>query len=206
MQIFDRKSNGDRAVWVGLPNDLTIPIYTKEWGIEENREAIYQYLHDDCRWFMADGGYKNKTGTPMFNYGYGIIKSTNLSSEGCFAGKEEINEINKYPWPSVDDLDFTDIYNEMRLHKDEMIFSGMWCGFFHNMCDYMGMENYFIQMYENPKFVEALTTRIVDFYVEANEKFFLGASDYMFYDTPIENVHAMCEAVREFNARSGRGF
>jgi uroporphyrinogen decarboxylase len=45
------------------------------------------------------------------------------------------------------------------------------------MCDYLGMENYFIQMYENPIFVEALTNRIVDFYIEANEKFFTGVGE-----------------------------
>lgn len=177
MRIFDRKSSGEGAIWVGHPNDLTIPIYAKEWGIEENREAIFQYLEDDCRWFMADAGYKSKTGSPMFDYGYGMVKSSNLSSAGCFAETEDIGEIQKYPWPSVDDLDFTDIYNEMRKHQGKMVFSGMWCCFFHNMCDFLGMENYFVQMYENPKFVEALTSRIVDFYVEANEKFFSGAGD-----------------------------
>lgn len=32
-------------------------------------------------------------------------------------------------------------------------------------------------------------------------KHILAASDYMFYDTKAENVHAMCEAVREFNGK-----
>ena len=31
-------------------------------------------------------------------------------------------------------------------------------------------------------------------------KHILGASDYMFYQTPVENVTAMADAVREFNA------
>ena len=30
-------------------------------------------------------------------------------------------------------------------------------------------------------------------------KHILAASDYLFYDTKIENVHAMCRAVRDFN-------
>lgn len=177
MSILNRRSNGEGAMWTGHPNDLTIPIYAKEWGIEESREAIYKYLNDDCRWYMADEAYKNKDGTPMFNYGYGINKSLNLSSEGCFAKTEDIGEIDKHPWPNINDLDFNKIYQDMEKHQDKMIFSGMWSGFFHNMCDYLGMENYFIQMYENPIFVEALTNRIVDFYVEANEKFFAGVGE-----------------------------
>lgn len=176
-RIFDRRSNGDGAIWTGHPNDLTIPLYAGQWGIEASREAIFQYLHDDCRWFIADYGYRNDKGTPMFDYSYGMQKSTSLSSEGCFAGKEEISEIAKYPWPDVADLDFSGVYAEMAKHQDKMAFSGMWSCFFHNMCDYLGMENYFIQMYENPEFVEALTERIVDFYVESNEKFFSGVGD-----------------------------
>lgn len=177
MQIFNHKSDGSGAMWTGHPNHATVPIYAKAWGIEESEEAIFSFLNDDCRWFMSDYGYRSPQGLPMFNYWYGMNKSANLGSEGCFAGVEDVKEIDKHPWPEVKDLDFSKIYDEMKKHQDKMIFSGMWCCFFHNLCDYLGMENYFIQMYENPIFVEALTNRIVDFYIEANEKFFSGAGE-----------------------------
>ena len=48
---------------------------------------------------------------------------------------------------------------------------------FHQVADFFGMENYFIKMYECPEVVEALTERIVDFYVAANDKFFAGLGD-----------------------------
>jgi uroporphyrinogen decarboxylase len=177
MDIFNHKSDGSGAMWTGHPNHATVPIYSKAWNIEESEEAIFKFLHDDCRWYMGDFGYKNPLGLPMFNYWHGINKSVNLSSEGCFAGIEDLKEIDNHPWPEVKDLDFSLIYDEMKKHQDKMIFSGMWSAFFHNMCDYLGMENYFIQMYENPIFVEALTNRIVDFYIEANEKFFTGVGE-----------------------------
>lgn len=46
------------------------------------------------------------------------------------------------------------------------------------------MQNYFIKMYECPDVVEAVTERVVDFYVAANERFFSGLgerADVMFF-------------------------
>jgi uroporphyrinogen decarboxylase len=58
-----------------------------------------------------------------------------------------------------------------------MIFTGIWSHFFHLVADFFGMENYFINMYENPKIVEAVTERIVDYCVKANDLFFKGLGD-----------------------------
>lgn len=176
--IFEHRSNGEGAMWTGHPNDATIPLYAKEWGIEPSREAIYSYLNDDCRWFMSDAGYKHPEGRPMFDTAWGMEGGrATLSAEGCFANAESSKDLEKYPWPDVKYLDFTDIYAEIDKHQDKMVFTGMWCSFYHLIADFWGMENYFIQMYENPALVEALTERIVDFYVEANEKFFAGLGD-----------------------------
>ena len=48
LQIFERRSASGGAMWTGHPNDRTIPIYAEKWGIEPTREAIYEYLDDDC--------------------------------------------------------------------------------------------------------------------------------------------------------------
>ncbi len=53
----------------------------------------------------------------------------------------------------------------------------MWGCYYHIVADFFGMENYFVKMYENPAVVEAVTERVVDFYVAANEKFFAGLGD-----------------------------
>jgi len=74
-------------------------------------------------------------------------------------------------------LDFTDVYKEIDKYPDKMVFTGMWSCFYHNICDFFGMETYFIKMYENPEIVEAVTEKVVNFYVAANEKFFAGLGD-----------------------------
>lgn len=51
----------------------------------------------------------------------------------------------------------------------------------------------------NPQEIKEISFKILEAAHKMNRKHILAASDYMFYDTPAENVHAMCEAVREFN-------
>jgi len=51
----------------------------------------------------------------------------------------------------------------------------------------------------SPKEIREISMNILEAASRMNRKHILAASDYMFYDTPAENVHAMCEAVKEFN-------
>lgn len=176
LDIFNRKNTDDKAFWTGHPNDATIPIFAREWSIEPTREAIYNFLDDDCRWIVADSGYKHPEGLPAFDPAYGVDRES-LSAAGCFAEAEDVKDIEKYPWPNPDYCDFTEVYQEIDRHQDKAIFTGMWSPFFHLIADFFGMENYFIKMYENPKVIEAATERIVDFYVAANDKFFAGLGD-----------------------------
>ena len=176
LEIFNRKSTNGGAMWTGHPNDATVPIYAEKWGIEPTREAIFQFLNDDCRWFTADSGYHHPSGRPAIDPSYGTERHT-LSAEGCFANAETIADIEKYPWPDPDYCDFTEIYKQVEQFPDKMVFTGMWCPFFHNIAEFFGMENYFIKMYECPEVVEAATERIVDYYVAANEKYFAGLGD-----------------------------
>ena len=177
MDVFNRSGDGHGVMWTGHPNDATIPIYAKEWSIAPTREAIYDYLQDDCRWVMADSGYHHPLGLPMFDPSWEIERNHSLSAAGCFAEAETASDLEEYPWPDVAFLDFTDVYKEIDKHQDKMVFTGMWSCFFHNLCDFFGMENYFIKMHENPEVVQALTERVVDFLVAANEKFFAGLGD-----------------------------
>ena len=183
LEIFDRKSTNGGAMWTGHPNDATVPIYAEKWGIEPTREAIFQFLNDDCRWFTADSGYHHPSGRPAIDAAYTTPRGT-LSAGGVFASAEALAHPGKYPWPDVSYCDFTEIYRQVEQFPDKMVFTGMWCPFFHNVADFFGMENYFIKMYECPEVVEAVTERIVDYYVAANEKYFseLGdRADVMFF-------------------------
>ncbi len=177
LNIFKRKANGECAFWTGHLNDATVPIYASKWGLKPEREAIYNYLGDDCRWVIANGGYKHPEGKPIFDCSYGINRGPSLSAAGCFEEAETVADIERYPWPDKKYLDFSDIYSQIEQYPGKMVFTGLWSSFFHDLADFFGMENLFVQMYENPAIVEAATEHIVDFYVEANEIFFSGLGD-----------------------------
>ncbi len=177
LDVFNHKSNGEGVMWTGNPDDELVADGARKWGIENSREAFFQYMNDDCRWISADSGYKHPEGRPMFDTAYNSKPRETLSAEGCFADTEDLAEVEAYPWPDVKYLDFTSVYEEIDKFQDKMVFTGMWSCFYHLVADYFGMENYFIKMYENPKIVEAVTDHIVDFYVQANEKFFAGLGD-----------------------------
>lgn len=174
--IFHHGNNAGSAMWTGHPNDKTVPIYAKEWGIAPDREAIFSYLNDDCRWVGADSGYRHPDGRPPIDPSYHTERKS-LSGEGCLANAETIEDVESYPWPDVKYCDFTDIYRQIDKFPDKMVFTGVWSPFFHNVADFFGMENYFIKMYECPEVVEAVTERVTDYYVAANEKFFAGLGD-----------------------------
>lgn len=175
-EIFSHGNSAGSAMWTGHPSDGFVPIFAQKYQIAPEREAIFNYLNDDCRWIAADDGYHHPEGLPALDPAYGTVRNS-LSAPGCFAEAETIAEIEAYPWPDPAYCDFAEIYAEIDKHSDKMVMTGMWSPFFHNVSDFFGMENYFIKMYEDPEIVEAVTERVVDYYVAANEKFFAGLGD-----------------------------
>ncbi|MBQ4354873.1 MAG: hypothetical protein IJC71_08275 [Clostridia bacterium] len=177
LEVFEHRSAGDGVMWTGNPDRCLITEGAQKWGFEDNPETFFRYLDDDCRWISADGGYRHPEGRPMFDVAYKSKARTTLSAGGCFADTEDTAEVEAYPWPDAKYCNFDHVYSYIEQFRDKMVFTGMWSCFFHIVADFFGMENYFIKMYENPAVVEAVTEHVVDFYVQANEKFFSGLGD-----------------------------
>lgn len=183
LSVFNRKEAAGGTMWTGHPSDEIIPILSKEWGIEPNREAIFTYLNDDIRWIGGVDCYFAPDGRPALDPAWNIEKDRALSSAGCFADCEDIKAIERYPWPDVKYMDFSKVIAEMDKHQDKMILGGIWSGFFQDLCNFFGMENYFVKMYTDAGVVEAATEHIVDYYVAANDKMLTDTgerSDVMF--------------------------
>lgn len=177
LDVFNHKSNGDGVMWTGNPDREIVDAAADKWGIERTHEALFRFFDDDCRWVSADRGYKHPEGLAAIDTDYGLPPRKTLSAEGCFADTETVAEVDAYPWPDVKYCDFTEVYADIDKFQDKMVFTGMWSCFFHQVADFFGMENYFIKMYEEPKIVEAVTERVVDWYVASNEKFFQRLGD-----------------------------
>lgn len=54
-------------------------------------------------------------------------------------------------------------------------------------------------LYETPEQIYERSRKILMTAKQMGRKHILAASDYLFYDCKTENVHAMCEAVKDFN-------
>lgn len=172
--IISGKAADRVGFWLGKPHPDTEPIYLKAFN-QPDMEHIRQMLQDDFRWICPQwNSYKHPEGKPMWDM---QRKSKTLSAEGVFADCEDVQQVHDFDWPNPDYLDFSETLAELRQAGDVYRASGFWCPFFHEIADFFGMENYFIKMYTHPDVVHAVTRHVIDFYLEANRRFFEQAGD-----------------------------
>lgn len=125
-------------------------------------EAVRQAIDDDCRWFIADSArYEHPEGRPIFDVMHGLGPKTHHGQPGCFANCEDVAEIDDYPWPDARYLNLDDVRDWPKSAADYFRFGGTWSCFFHLVADFLGMENYFMNMYTSPDVVHAVTRRVV---------------------------------------------
>ncbi|MHB1483930.1 MAG: uroporphyrinogen decarboxylase family protein [Saccharofermentanales bacterium] len=174
-KILDQKSTGSTTgFWTGNPHPDTIPKYLEKTGCKDLDE-LYDFFGDDCRWYMPDIYYKHPEG--QFAFDTVSLGLERKAAAGYFADCESVKEVDEFSWPDPKYLDFTELHEKIKQHKDKAIFTGMWSPFFHVAADFFGMENYFIKMHTDPEVVEAVTEHIVDYYLAANEKLFTLIGD-----------------------------
>ena len=158
--------------WLGNPHGDTWPIlhdYFGTGGVEE----LLTLLKDDLRW-IRPGAYNHPEGKPMWDM---QRRGRELAAEGVFAECESVDEVHAHDWPNPDYLSFEETLARLRAAGDVYRPSGFWCPFFHEVADFFGMENYFVKMHTHPEVVHAVTRHIIDFYLEANRRFFEVAGD-----------------------------
>lgn len=165
------------GLWLGKPNVHTWPILHGYFGTTTEAEWR-QKLNDDCRWFAPHSYkaevYRDPSGLPMFDPGLDREKH---GSVGPLADCEEVAELDDFPWPNPDYLDFEPCLRDLRAAGDAYRLGGFWTCFFHNACDLFGMEEYLCKMVTHPEIVHAVTDRICQFYYEANERYFTAVGD-----------------------------
>ena len=149
--------------------------YANAGGSDAAQLAVRNRLGDDFRWISPEwSSYKHPEGKPIFQIGR---RSKSLGSPGAFADTESVGEVDDFPWPNPDYLDFSECIATLESAGPVYRASGFWCPFFHLVGDFFGMDTYFIRMYTHPQVVHAVTRHVVDFYLEANRRFFRLAGD-----------------------------
>lgn len=180
-ELIQRLVAGERVercgLWLGKPNVNTWPILHAYFGTRTEEEWRLK-LRDDCRWIGPQAYkaevYRDPAGRPMFDTG---LDREKFGSVGPLAHCESLEQIEDYPWPNPDYLDFSPCLRDLDAAGDYYRLSGFWTPFFHNICDLFGMEDYLLKMYTHPDVVRAVTDRVCSFYHEANERYFAAAGD-----------------------------
>lgn len=173
-QLFQNilERNSDRnGFWHGNPHPDSMPAYRDYFGVADDY-GLSRRLGDTFVWVMPEACHcwQHPDKKPMFDIMGGKVKHS-LNEGGVFAACESVDEVDRFPWPETRYLDFSQAHAALdRAEKDGLgVLSGLWSCFFHIAADFFGMDNYFVKMYTDPEVVDAVTERIVQFYLDANE-------------------------------------
>jgi uroporphyrinogen decarboxylase len=159
--------------WLGNPHPESWPGLNQYFHTSEEEE-LRRLLQDDFRWIEPSSAYRHPAEKPIFDV---QRKGKELSIGGYFSDCEDPRRVEEFDWPDPDYLDFSEILNRLRNSGDIYRASGFWCPFFHDVADFLGMDNYFLKMYTHPEVVHAITGRILAFYLDANRRLFDQAGD-----------------------------
>lgn len=168
---FNREKTDRNPFWKGNPTIETEEIVCKHFNIPMGDNILLsEKFNDDFVWIPGWTVWKDPKGG-MFN---SVIGERKTLSEGGKCSNITLEDVDKLDWPNPEYLDVEEYINILKKANDKgmAVFGGMWSPFFHLVSDFFGMEDYFIKMYTDPELVEAVTNRVVDFYLEANRRIF----------------------------------
>ncbi len=171
--ILTNKRADRNGYWSGYPAEKTLELYSKALGIKPNYLALAKKIGDDFLWLPGETCWNDPDNKEIFNI-TGGKKRESLSQPGVFADCEDTKEIDSFDWPDPGDFNYKKLGKQLKGIKlfGFAAMSGMWAPFFHIADAFFGMENYYCKMFTHPAVVEAVTEHIVDFYVEANRRYF----------------------------------
>lgn len=182
MAALERKSPDRTPLWSGSPKPETRENLQNFYGVDD-WNAVLRIIDDDFRWTQG-WHWEHPDGAPVFDPYAGTEEKRSHAAPGIFAHCTDVKEVEDYPWPDPKYVNCDSLKENIESIGDYAILGGTWAPFFHNVANFMGMQNYFIKMYTNPDVVDAITQQIVDFYIAANDKIFTaadGAIDIYFF-------------------------
>jgi uroporphyrinogen decarboxylase len=125
-EIVQRKANHS-GFWHGCPNPASIKKLYAHYNVKDDFELGLK-LGADCRWVMPDACHAwTNPDYPMFDVLNGQ-KRTSLSEAGVFAETEDIGEVEKFHWPEMKYIDFSETLKEIdrTIAAGQAVLSGMW--------------------------------------------------------------------------------
>ena len=153
-----------------------------------SRDELLQYFDIDFRWVAPlyigpDLVRKNGNILDIWGVEYKYIKNEDSGYwKNIFpplSGIDDPDALDNYPWPSVDQFDFSLLDGQLEKYKDYAIMTSPGFaspGVFLTIQELIGMERSMTDMLLNPEFFLKLTEKILDFNLRFIEKFFTTAN------------------------------
>jgi len=141
---------------------------------------------------------------------------------GPFENVTGPKEILDHPWPKAADFDFEPWLAECEANAERLVSGGINAAFFGNSYRMLGYENFLLSLAAEPEIIKTLIDRMVDMYLELNEKAFstikgkvdvyLFGNDYgsqesllmsrqMWLDYCFENTKRICDQAHSYGVK-----
>jgi uroporphyrinogen decarboxylase len=161
-------------MWWGAA-DATAENVRAALGAATVDEALYGLLEIDYKEIRptgppqpkaADGTWINEWGVKRGGEHYGVALSAPL------AGVETVAEVERHPSPDLDSYEVVIPPERRAWAASHCVIGGYWSPIFHDAAELMGMEDFFISMYENEAVVHAVLEKCCQFYMELDRRVF----------------------------------
>lgn len=179
---IERKLVDYPCTWLGLPDPQALPELYRYFGVNGTLELI-EKLDDDIvpvelpyHSPNADAIY---TALDFAKRGKIDREHRTLNAPGFFEEHSDPASVDKFDWPDpglyIDPAECLQIVNAVPAGR--IVLGVLWSSHFQDLCAAFGLQTAFMKFYDAPELVDAISERIVDFYLKANEIFFEATKD-----------------------------
>ncbi len=160
--------------WLGASREFIDKACTQ---LKLSEEEFRAKIGDDLRWVDPDPvgqslERRDAFGIERRGSGYGQPVTHPLKEN------PSIQALKDYPWPVPEETDVSTLLGRLnQLGEHYAVAGGPWSPFWHDAIDLVSLETLACMMYDDPVFVEALLSRIVDYYIAVSIRVFEQAGD-----------------------------
>ena len=177
---IERQTVDRPCSWLGLPDSAAYSSLLRHFGVKGMDELIIK-IDDDI--YPVELPYHSPVADAIYaafdfsKKGKINLEHRTLNSPGFFEDITDSGRVDEFDWPDPSKyIDPSECKRVVENAPEGLAVLGViWSAHFQDACAAFGMENAFIQMYNAPNMVHAVTKKIVEFYLEANEIFYSAA-------------------------------
>ena len=167
------------CTWLGLPDEQALPGLYEYFKVNSPLELI-EKLDDDV--VPVELPYHSPNANAIYaaldfaKRGKIAREHRTLNAPGFFEDLSDPASVTDFAWPDpAEFIDPAECYTAVASAGDSRAVIGIiWSSHFQDLCAAFGLQTAFMKFYDAPELVEAISKRIVDFYLKANEIFYVA--------------------------------